>query len=90
MADPKLKSGDLFSLKGLTKDDEINELKIKTVKHDYEHILKDLKNDSELYSKKYKNLNKKNILLFITEIWVSHDYLRNFIIKSQHWCGINK
>ena len=40
---------------------------IKTEKHDHEIILKSLKIDNEDFKKKYKNLNKKKILLIITE-----------------------
>ena len=52
------------------KDDEIKELKYKTEKHDHESILKSLKADNESIKKKYKSLNKKKILLFITEFLV--------------------
>ena len=45
-------------------------MKYQTEKHDYENILKSLKIDSEYYKKKYKNLNKKKILLIITEILI--------------------
>ena len=57
-------------LKIKTKDDEIKDLKHKSEKHDHENILKSLKIDNEYYKKKYKNLNKKKILLIITEILV--------------------
>ena len=53
-----------------TRDDEIRNLKYQTEKHDHENILKSLKVDNEYYKKKYKNLNKKKILLIITEILV--------------------
>ena len=53
-----------------TRDDEIKNLKYQTEKHDHENILKSLKADNEYYKKKYKNLNKKKILLIITEILV--------------------
>ena len=57
-------------LKIKTRDDEIKNLKYQTEKHDHENILKSLKVDNEYYKKKYKNLNKKKILLIITEILV--------------------
>ena len=53
-----------------TRDDEIKNLKYQTEKHDYENILKSLKVDNEYYKKKYKSLNKKKVLLIITEILV--------------------
>ena len=39
-------------------------------KHDYQNILKNLKADNEKNKKKYKSLNKKKILLIISEIVV--------------------
>ena len=57
-------------LKIKTRDDEINNLKYTQEKHDYENILKSLKADNESIKKKYKSLNKKKILLIITEILV--------------------
>ena len=57
-------------LKIKTRDDEIKQLKYQTEKHDYENIIKSLKVDNDYYKKKYKNLNKKKILLIITEILV--------------------
>ena len=57
-------------LKIKTRDDEIKNLKYQTEKHDFENILKSLENDNEYYKKKYKNLNKKKILLIITEILI--------------------
>ena len=66
---PDLKSEpELLKIK--TKDDQLKELQYKTEKHDFENILKSLKNDNESYKKKYKSLNKKKILLIITEILV--------------------
>ena len=53
-----------------TKDEQLKELQYKTEKHDHENILKSLKSDNEYYKKKYKSLNKKKILLIITEILV--------------------
>ena len=61
---------DVELLKIKTKDDQLKELQYKTEKHDHENILKSLKNDSEYYKKKYKSLNKKKVLLIITEILV--------------------
>ena len=57
-------------LKIKTRDDEIKNLKYQTEKHDYENILKSLKIDNQYFTKKYKSLNKKKILLIITEILV--------------------
>ena len=66
---PDLKN-DIELLKLKTRDDEIKNLKYQTEKHDHENILKSLKNDNEYYKKKYKNLNKKKVLLIITEILI--------------------
>ena len=57
-------------LKIKTRDDEIRNLKYQTEKHDHENILKSLKSDNVYYTKKYKSLNKKKIVLIITEILV--------------------
>ena len=57
-------------LKIKTRDDEIKSLKYQTKKHDHENILKSLKVDNEYYKKKYKSLNKKRVLLNITEILI--------------------
>ena len=57
-------------LKITTRDDEIKALKYQTEKHDHENILKSLKVDNEYYKKKYKSLNKKKVLLIITEILI--------------------
>ena len=57
-------------LKIKTRDDEIKNLKYQTEKYDFENILKSLKSDNQYYKKKYKNLNKKKILLNNTEILV--------------------
>ena len=43
-------------------------MKYQTEKHDHEKILKSLEIDNENYKKKYKSLNKKKVLLFITEL----------------------
>ena len=53
-----------------TRDDEIKNLKYQTEKHDFENILKSLKAYNEKYKKKYKSLNKKKVLLIITEILI--------------------
>ena len=57
-------------LKIKTRDDEIKNLKYQTEKHDHENILKSLKADNESIKTKYKSLNKKKILLIITEILI--------------------
>ena len=57
-------------LKIKTQSDEIKNLKYTQEKHDHENILKSLKADNEKYRKIYKSLNKKKILLIITEILV--------------------
>ena len=57
-------------LKIKTKDDQLKKLQCKTEKHDHENILKSLKVDNDYYKKKYKSLNKKKILLIITEILI--------------------
>ena len=57
-------------LKIKTKDDQLKELQYKTERHDHENILKSLKSDNVYYTKKYKSLNKKKILLIITEILI--------------------
>ena len=57
-------------LKIKTRDDEMKNLKYQTEKHDHENILKSLKNDNESYRKKYRSLNRRKILLIITEILV--------------------
>ena len=57
-------------LKIRTRDDEIKNLKYQTEKHDLENIIKSLKVDNDYYKKKYNSLNKKNLLLIITEILV--------------------
>ena len=59
---------ELFKIK--TRDDEIKNLKYQTEKHDHENIFKSLKIDNEYYKKKYKSLNRKKVLLIITEILV--------------------
>ena len=69
MAYPSL-NNDPELLKIKTKDDQLKELQYSTEKHDHENILKSLKADNENYKKIYKSLNKKKILLIITEILV--------------------
>ena len=66
---PDLKN-DIDLLKIKSRDDEIKNLKYQTEKHDHENILKSLKVDNDYYKKKYKNLNKKKVLLIITEILI--------------------
>ena len=55
-------------LKIKTRDDEIKNLKRQSEKHDYENILKSLKIDNEYYKKKYKNVNKNEIFLIVSDI----------------------
>ena len=57
-------------LKIKTRDDESENLKYQTEKHDHENILKSLRIDNEYYKKKYISPNKKQTLLIITEILV--------------------
>ena len=57
-------------LKIKRKDDQLKELQYKTEEHDHENILKGLKIDNDYYKKKYKSLNKKKVLLIITEILI--------------------
>ena len=61
---------DVELLKIKTRDDQLKELQNKSERHDHENILKSLKSDNQYYTKKYKSLNKKKILLNITEILV--------------------
>ena len=63
-------SGDAEMLKIKTKDDEIKDSKYRTEKHDYENNLKSLESDNKHYTKKYKSLNKKKVLLIFTEILI--------------------
>ena len=67
---PNLKTDDVDLLKIKTKDDQLKELQYKTEKHDFDNILKSLKNDNEFCKKKYKSLNKKKIFLIVTEILI--------------------
>ena len=57
-------------LKVKTRDDGIKILKYRTEKHDHEYVLKSLKIDNQCYKKKYKSLNKKKVLLIITEMLI--------------------
>ena len=45
-------------------------MKFQTEKHDHENILKSLKNDIEYYKKKYESLEKKKVLVIISEILI--------------------
>ena len=53
-----------------SRDDEIKNVKYQTEKYDHENILKSFKIDNEFLKKKYKSLNKRKILLIITEIFI--------------------
>ena len=66
---PDLKN-DVELLKIKTKDDQLKELQYKTERHDHENILKSLKVDNDYYKKKCNSLNKKKVLLIITEILI--------------------
>ena len=57
-------------LKIKTQYDEIKILKYQTEKDDHENILKSLRADNESYKKKYKSLNKKKIIIIVSEILV--------------------
>ena len=54
-------------LKIKTRDDDFKNLKYQAEKPDDENILKSLKIDNEYYKKKYKSLNKKKVVINITE-----------------------
>ena len=60
-----IKEPEIIKIK--TRDDEIKNLKNQTEKLDHGNILKSLKNDNDYYKKKNSNLNKKKVLLNITE-----------------------
>ena len=49
---------------------EIKNLKYPTERHDHGNKIKSLKIDNEYYKKRYKRLNKKKVLLIITEILI--------------------
>ena len=68
---PNLKNEYTTLLKITTKDDQLKELQYKTEKYDHENLLKSFKIDNEDFRKKYRNLNKKKVLLIITEIFLS-------------------
>ena len=51
-------------LKIKTRDDKIKNLKYQSEKHDHENILKSLKFYNEYYEKKYRNLNKKEDIVY--------------------------
>ena len=57
-------------LKPKKRYDEIKNLKYQTKKRNHENILKYFNIDNEFYKKKFKILNKKKVLLIITEILV--------------------
>ena len=57
-------------LKMKTRYDEIKILKYQLEKHDHENIAKSPKIENEYYKKKYKSLNKKKVILVITEILI--------------------
>ena len=67
---PKWKIDDVELSNIITKYDQSKELQYKTEKHGHQIILKSLKIDNEYYKKKYKSLNKKKVLLYITEILI--------------------
>ena len=65
-----LKTEDVELFKIKTTDDEKKNIKNKTENHDRENILRAHRDDNEKYKKKYKSLNKKKILLIVSEILV--------------------
>ena len=64
----KNKEPELLKIK--SRDDEAKNLKYQKERHDHENILNNLENDNEYYKNKYKSLNKKKILLILTEILI--------------------
>ena len=66
---PNLKN-DPELLKIKSRVDEITNLIYQTLKHDHENMLKTLEIDNKYQKKNNQNLNKKKILLIITEILV--------------------
>ena len=65
MTFPNISKPEFFKIK--TRDEEIEISKNQTEKHDHENILKSNKNENENYRKKYKSLNKKKVIIIITE-----------------------
>ena len=57
-------------LKIETRDEEFKNLIYQTEKHDHENISNSIKIDKDHYKKKFKKVNKKKVLLFITVILV--------------------
>ena len=51
-------------------NDEIEELKYRTQKHDHQELLKTPQIDNNFCRKKYKSKNKKKILMVITEVLI--------------------
>ena len=51
-----------------TTDDELKDLRYKTEKQDQEKNLNSLEVDNEYHKKKYRSLNKENVLSIITEM----------------------
>ena len=79
-------------LKIKTRDDEIKDRKYQTEKHDHENKLKSLKIEKELCEKKYKGLNKKNIISYHLNFdWIRICYFNvDYVInKSKHWYSAN-
>ena len=65
-----MKTDDVGILKIKTKDNQLKEVQHKTEKHDHEKTLKSLNIDNEFYEQKFKSLNKKKVLLVISEILI--------------------
>ena len=72
-------------LKIKTRNDGIKNLKYQTEKRDHEIFLKSVNIGNENYKKKYKNLNKEEILLNITQILIGS----GSAIGSSTMCLIN-
>ena len=51
-------------------DGEIKNIKYQTEKHDHGNTLKRLKIDNGYFKKQYSSLNKKKLLIIVTEILV--------------------
>ena len=74
-------------LKIKTRDDKIKNLKYQKEEHDHENILKGVKIDNDYFKKKYKSLNKKNIVNYHRNFdWISICCFNidNVINKSKH------